>query len=107
MCGPIEEVDTHVNTLVLQAVDCGATTQQGKITLQATTPNTTNPSVPHALAMPSTSQRPTSRYDILSQLGKTPAQISILELLTISPIHKEILEKALLESRVPKNINAF
>ena len=62
--------------------------------------------MPHAPAAPSTSQRPTSRYDVLSQLGKTPAQISILELLTTSPIHKEILEKDLLESRVPKNINA-
>ena len=62
--------------------------------------------MPHAPVVPSTSQRLASRYDVLSQLGKTPTQISILELLTTSPIHKEILEKALLESHVPQNINA-
>ena len=62
--------------------------------------------MPHAPAAPSTSQRPTSHYDVLSHLGKTPTQISILELLTTSPIHKEILEKALVEFCVPKNINA-
>ena len=27
MCHCIEEINTHVNTLVLQAIDCGATTQ--------------------------------------------------------------------------------
>ena len=72
MCGHIEEVDTHVITLVLQASNCGATTRRGRITLQATTPNATNPSVPYVPIVTSTSQRPTSRYDILSQLGKTP-----------------------------------
>lgn len=35
-----------------------------------------------------------------------PAQISSLELLKTSPIHKEILQQALLESCVPDNINA-
>ena len=73
--------------------------------MQVATPNNINPSVPHAPTTPSTSQRLASCYDVLSQLGKTPAQISILELLT-SPIHKEIFEKALLESRVPENMNA-
>ena len=95
-----------MNTLVLQAADCDVTTRCGRLTLQAATPNNTNPPMPHAPAAPSTSQRPASRYDVLSQLGTTPAQISILELLTTSPIHKEILEKSLLESCVPKNINA-
>lgn len=47
----------------------------------------------------------TRRYDLLDQLGKTPAQISILELLKTSPVHKEILEQALLQSHVPDNIN--
>ena len=70
------------------------------------TPNPSNPSVPHAPIVPSISQRPASCYDVLSQLGKTPTQISILEILTTSPIHKEILETTLLESHVPKNINA-
>ena len=74
--------------------------------MQASTPNSTNPSVPHVPTVPYTSQRPVSHYDMLSQLGKTLAQISILELLTTSPIHKEILETALIESRVPENINA-
>jgi len=68
MCGRIEEVDTHVNTLVLQVADCDATTQRGRLTLQAATPNNTNPSMPHAPTVPSTSQRPTSRYDVLSSL---------------------------------------
>jgi hypothetical protein len=74
--------------------------------LQSITPNPTNPLVPHAPTMPSSSQRLASHYDILSQLGKTSTQISILELLTTSPIHKEILETSLLESHVPENINA-
>ncbi len=66
MCGQIEEVDTHVNALVLEAADCDATTQQGRITLQAATRNPTNPSVTHVPTTPSTSQRSTSRYDVLS-----------------------------------------
>ena len=74
--------------------------------MQVATPNNSNSPAPHAPAVPSTPQRPTSRYDVLSQLGKTPAQISILELLTTSPIHKEILESSLLESCIPENINA-
>jgi len=55
MHGRIEEVDTHVNTLVLQADDCDATTWWGRITLQAATPDPTNPLVSHALVVPSTS----------------------------------------------------
>ena len=66
MCGCIEGVDTHVNTLVLQVVDCGATTQWGIITLEASTPSPTNPSIPHVPATPSTSKRSTSCYNFLS-----------------------------------------
>ena len=66
MCGRIEEVDTHVNALVLQAADCDATTRRGRFTLQAATPNNTNPSVPHMPIVPSTSQKLASRYDVLS-----------------------------------------
>ena len=55
MCGHIEEVETHINTLFLQEVDCGPTTRWGRITLQVVTPNPTNPLVPHAPTMPSTS----------------------------------------------------
>lgn len=46
------------------------------------------------------------RYDILDHPSQTFAQISILELLKTSSVHKEILKQALLESRVPDNINA-
>ena len=74
--------------------------------MQDYTSNLTNPLVPHALVAPSISQRYASLYDVMSQLGKKTTQISILELLTTSSIHKEILETALLESPIPKNINA-
>lgn len=35
------------------------------------------------------------QYNLVEQLQKIPAQISILELLKVSPMHKEILERAL------------
>lgn len=48
----------------------------------------------------------TSRqYNLVDQLQKTPAQISILEPLKISPMHKEILEKALMERIVSKDLD--
>ena len=46
-----------------------------------------------------------SSYDLVHQLQKTPAQISIFELLELSPLHKEILEKALHAMRVPPNLD--
>jgi hypothetical protein len=100
LCGHIEESDNSINTLTLKGADCNATTRRARVTVQAA-PNQTN-----APAAPSTANRPASRYDLISQLKKTPAQISILELLDTSPIHKEILEQALQGSRVPENINA-
>lgn len=45
---------------------------------------------------PSTSSQPTpmsSQYNILDHLGKTLAQIFILDLLKSSPVHQEILTK--------------
>ena len=41
------------------------------------------------------------KYNVVNQLLKTPAHISIFELLQISPEHKEILKKAL----APKNLD--
>lgn len=44
---------------------------------------------------------PKTQYNLVDQLQKTPAQISILELLKISPTHKDILEQALVDTIVP------
>lgn len=46
-----------------------------------------------------------SSYDLVHQLQRTPTQISIFELLELSPLHKEILEKALRTTNVPTNID--
>jgi len=40
----------------------------------------------------------------MDQLHKTPAHISMLELLRLSPSHKSILDKALAEASIPMNI---
>ena len=45
-----------------------------------------------------------SSYDLVHQLQKTPTQISIFELLELSPLHKEILEKALCVASILQNI---
>lgn len=45
------------------------------------------------------------QYNILNQIQRTPMQVSILELLKISAIHKEILEKALVETNAPHNLD--
>lgn len=50
---------------------------------------------------------PLNKYNIVDQLQKIPAQISILELLKISPAHKEILEQALVATTVPNNLEFF
>ena len=46
-----------------------------------------------------------SSYDLVHQLWKKLAQISIFELLELSPLHKEILEKALRVASVPRNLD--
>ncbi len=46
-----------------------------------------------------------SNYDLVCQLQHTPAQISIFELLELSPLHKDILEKALRSASVPTDID--
>ena len=58
---------------------------------------------------PSSKQLITSKspnYDLVNQLRRTPAQISIFELLELSPLHKDILEKALRSTNVPTDIDA-
>ena len=47
-----------------------------------------------------------SKYDLVSQLQCTLAQISIFELLELSPLHKDILEKALRFANIPTDIDA-
>ena len=46
-----------------------------------------------------------SSYDLVHQLQKMPVQISIFKLLELSPLHKEILEKALHAVSVPQNLD--
>ena len=46
-----------------------------------------------------------SNYDLVSQLQRTPAQISMFELIELSPLHKEVLEKSLCAANVPMDIN--
>lgn len=62
-------------------------------------------------ANPSTSKAtivvPSTQYNIVDQLKKIPAQISILELLKISLAHKEILEQALVATMVPIKLEVF
>lgn len=45
------------------------------------------------------------KYNLVEQLQKIPAQISILELLKVLPMHKEILEKSLTETTVSKDLD--
>ena len=45
-----------------------------------------------------------SKYKVIKQLDKIPAQISILNPLLTSELHKEVLLKVLTETQVPKNI---
>ena len=46
-----------------------------------------------------------SEYRIIEQLGETPTQISILNLLLTSKPHREVLFKILSEAHIPKNIS--
>ena len=45
-----------------------------------------------------------SEYKVIKQLDKMPAQISVLNLLLTSELHREALLKVLTEAQVPKNI---
>lgn len=78
----LEEVVLVVNIKRPNA-ECGVTTQGGKVTIARPSPSSSR-------APPK--QKPNlDGYSVLEQLNKMPAQISILELLRISPMHKEIL----------------
>lgn len=70
-------------------LECNVTTYRGKVTLQGAPPKTIVVSSPN------------NEYELVDQLGKTPALISILELLFLSPSHKAILDKTLRETFVP------
>lgn len=69
---------------------CNVVTCRSKITIKATPQGTT--SIP-------------KQYNIVEQLDKTPALISILEILRLSLSHKTILDQALQEASVPANLN--
>jgi len=71
------------------------TTHKAKITLQSIPSNPTNTSILQAKG----------QYNLLDHLKKTPAQISIFELLHLSLEHKAILDKVLLESSLPTDLN--
>ncbi|XP_071921738.1 uncharacterized protein [Coffea arabica] len=45
-----------------------------------------------------------SEYKVIEQLDKMPTQISMLNLLLTSKLHREVLLKVLTEAQVPKNI---
>lgn len=70
--------------------DCVVVTQISKATLQGVPPQG-----PHQA----------SNFNVLDQLKKTPAQISLFELLRISPTHRAILDKALQESIVSRDMD--
>lgn len=93
----LEEV-VLVVTIKGTNVECGVTTQGGKVTI-------TGPSPSSSKAPPKQKPNPDG-YSVLEQLNKMPVQIYILDLLRISPTHKEILENALSASTVPKDIDA-
>lgn len=60
------------------------------------------------VTFPGIAKVPTStsqQYNLVEQLQRIPAQISILERLKVSPMHEEILEKALVETTVSKDLD--
>lgn len=70
--------------------DCIIITRRSKVTLQGVPSN--QPSI-------------TSNYNTVDQLKRTPTQISLFELLRISPAHKAVLDKALKDSIVARDID--
>ena len=60
---------------------------------------------PSGKGMKTTPDTTTASYSILNQLQHTNAQISIFELLKISPAHRQILDKALNEANVPQDLD--
>lgn len=79
--------DEMVATIIVNPKnrDCVVITRRSKVTLQG---------------VPSNSPPPTSNYNMVDQLKRTPAQISLFELLRISSAHKAVLDKSLQDSVV-------
>jgi len=96
LIGCISEKKPSINVINIQGPsnECAVTTRRVQF-------NIASPPVSSAPSAPSKSQ-----YNILERLGNMPAQISILDLLRTSPVYKDILDSALIESSVPSNINA-
>ena len=88
--------EPSVNVINIQGPsnECAVTTRRARFNI-AGPPISSTPSAPSK-----------SQYNILEHLGNMPAQISILDLLRTSPVYKDILDQALIESRVPSDINA-
>lgn len=84
----------YVSTLRIKGQDpsCAATTHRSKIVLKGALAVLPKPT-------------PTSQYNLLDHLGKTPSHILILELLKMSPMHRAVLDKALIESTVLTDID--
>ena len=60
---------------------------------------------PSGKGVKATTNSAAASYNILDQLQRTNAQISIFELLKISPAHRKILDKALTEENVPQDLD--
>ena len=118
----IRTEDGYINTItVKRAPQCNATTRSGKVTIAGPPParqvKITIPGPSAKQSQPASyakqpkpvptpqKWKPKSQFNLIDQLGKTPAQIYILEFLRISPAHKDILDKTMLESLVPKDID--
>lgn len=86
------DVDEQVATLTIKDPNptCNVVTHRSKITIRETPQGMT--------PLP-------KKYNLVEQLDKTPALISILELLHLSPSHKTILDQALHEATVTTNLN--
>lgn len=102
MINTLSEEDNTINVVVikekLRKASSNVVTrgQASKITLPTI--------APRILISSQASTSSSKQYNLVDQLQRTPAQISILELLKLSPTHKEILEKALVETNVPLNL---
>ena len=118
--GCIAQVEPTVNVIHVRGPDrqCATTTRSGRITVAGAPPRSAAPPRPTSTASttqsntrPASNARatqhnaPSAQYNIIEHLGNMPAQISILDLLRTSPIHQEILDKALKEGHVPIDIN--
>lgn len=91
MINHINQVDETIATIIVKAknLDYAMATHRSKVTLQGAPYNSP----------------PIGTYNVIDQLKKILAQISIFELLSISPTHKVILDKYLCESTIPCDID--